>query len=137
MKRLVIDASVILKTLLKEDPNVYKTFETLLKKAIKGEINLLSSKLLAIEVANGLRFSLQDKKASLNIYKDFLNLPIKTIVLTRVQKEESLRIAYDLGSSVYDSSYHILAKAQRAVFLTGDGVYFKKANILGDIEFLG
>ena len=137
MNRYVIDASIILTSLLKEDPEVEAKFKSMLKKAQSKELILLSLKLLAIEVGNGLRFSVTDRVEALRTFKDFLSIPIKSLVLTKSQVMEAVDISYELGTTVYDTSYHVLAKAQNATFLTCDEDYYKKAKNLGDIDYLG
>ena len=137
MKYFVIDASVVLKALLKESDTVIKKFTKILKEAQNGQAVLLSSKFLAIEIANGLRFTVKDKEEALKIFKDFMRLPIKTLVLTSSQKEKALLTSYDLGTTVYDTSYHVLSKSYDAVFLTSDKSYYDKAKELGQIEFIG
>jgi len=109
----------------------------MLKKAQSKELILLSLKLLAIEVGNGLRFSVKDRAEALRTFKDFMSIPIKSLVLTKSQVMEAVYISYELGTTVYDTSYHVLAKAQNATFLTCDEDYYKKAKNLGDIDYLG
>lgn len=136
MRKYVIDASVVLKALLNENKRVELSFARFLEKAAHGTIEILSSKLLLLEVANGMRFSLANKELALRIYKDFLKLPIKFLGLTKSQIKKSLNFSYNLNSSVYDTSYHILAKAHGATFLTCDKEYFEKAKEYGDIDYL-
>jgi len=137
MKSYVIDASVVATSLLRSKATVAVIFQGLLEKAERGDIALLSSKLLLIEVANALRFGVKEKDKSLVIYKDFLDLPIQTLNLSKSLLELSLKISYELGASVYDTSYHVLAKAHRATFLTCDDSYVRKAKQMGSIEHIG
>ena len=136
MKSFVVDASVVLKTILNESDVVVNKFSKILEDARDKKVSLSSSKLLDLEVGNGLRFALKDKNEAVNAFRIFCHLPIKTLVLTDVQKENAISTSIDLGTTVYDTSYHILAKAKNAVFLTCDEEYFKKAKELGDIEFI-
>lgn len=136
MKIYVIDASVILKVFLNESTSVIDEFSIILKKTQEKKISLLSSKMLNIEVANGLRFSVKDQVEAIKTFKDFLALPIKTFVITKLQNEKTIKLSYELGTTVYDTSYHVLAKAHNAIFLTCDEEYYKKAKALGDIELI-
>ena len=136
MNVYVVDASIVLQTSLNESESVKIFFGKLLKDAEQDKIILISSKLLPIEVANGLRYGIKDKEELIDTFRDFLKTPIKTLVLTNVQKEKTLEIAFDLGTTVYDTSYHVLAKAHNAVFLTCDQEYYKRAKELGDIELI-
>ncbi|MFH1863901.1 MAG: type II toxin-antitoxin system VapC family toxin [bacterium] len=136
MTKYVIDASVVVKSLLNEDENVKTRFVDLLKKAQNKKIDLISSKLLIIEVSNGFRFGIKDVKECLDVFKDFLTIPITIVSLTNNQLRESIEMSYKLGTTVYDTSYHVLAKANSAIFLTCDKEYYKKAKSSGEIELL-
>ncbi len=135
MKKYVIDASIVLKSLLSKDSNVAKKFEKLLTEVKEGQAEVISHSLINLEVANGLRFTLKDKELALEIFKTFQQLPHRVPNLTKAQHEKILDLSYHHGTTVYDTSYHILAKSHGATFLTSDKEYFKKANKLGSIEF--
>lgn len=136
MKKTVIDASVILCFLLDEKQSLSAQIETLLKKAQKGKIEILSSFLLPLEVGNGLRFSLKDPILSNEVFQRFLSLPIRYINLSKVQLQKALELSYKYSTTFYDCSYHVLAQIQNAQFLTCDNEYFEKAEELGSIELL-
>ena len=102
-----------------------------------GKVELLSQKLLTLEVANGFRFGTSEVSEALKYFNVFLKLPIKYFSPTETQQRKVIEVSYDLGTTVYDTSYHILAKAHNAIFLTCDEDYYKKAKDLGDINFLG
>ena len=136
MKRKVVtDASVILSYILEENPGMIKRFEKLLNDVREEKVEILSHHLVSLEVANGLRFKLtKDGNLAREIFKTFLQLPFKLVPLTKVQQEKALSLSLEIGTTVYDTSYHILAKSHGATFLTADREYFKKAKILDDIE---
>jgi len=136
MTSYLIDASVVLKSILNEDTSVSKKFEELLKEVASGKTQILSQKFLITEVANGVRYGEKDKTAGLQYLKVFLELPIKYLTLSKNHYETILETSYDIETTVYDTSYHILAKAQGAIFLTCDDDYYKKAKSLGDIELI-
>lgn len=135
MRVLLIDASLVATALLEENKKVEKLFKELLVWAEKKKILLISSKFLSLEVANALRFTIKDKDKCLQIMKDFSVLPIRTFVLSKVHLQLSIKTSFELGTTVYDTSYHIMAKAYGATFITCDEEYFNKAELLGDIEF--
>ena len=137
MKWYLIDASVILKSILNEDTSVSKKFEELLENVVSGKIEIVSQKFLITEVANGIRFREKDKNLGLKYLEAFLQLPIKYLTLSKNQYKKVLQLSYEFGTTVYDTSYHILSKACSATFLTCDEEYYKKAKSLGDIEFVG
>lgn len=136
MKVFVVDASVVAKAILAENTSVESFFQKLLEKALQKEILLLSLKFLLVEVANALRFTIRDPEKSTAVFKDFLALPIKTVVPLKSTYTLALRLSYELGTSVYDTLYHVLAQSYGATFLTCDEGYFKKAKKLGDIEYI-
>ena len=136
MRRHFIDASVILKTILKESDSVARKVGGILKLASSGKTEILSQKLLAIEVANGFRYGTKEVSESLEYFKVFLKLPIKYVISTKTQLKKVIETSFELDTTVYDTSYHILAKAHNAVFLTCDEDYYKKAKVLGDVELL-
>ncbi len=134
MKKYVIDASIVLKSLLSEDLTVAAKLEKILNEIKAGGAEILSHDLINIEVANGLRFTLKDKGVAIETYQKFLRLPLKIISLTKAQQEKTLDLSYDFHTTVYDTSYHILAKSHGAIFLTSDADYFKKAKTLKGVE---
>ncbi len=134
--KYVVDASFVVKSILKSDTTVENRLRDLLQQPKNKKIELISSKLLNIEIANALRFSIKDPKQSVSVFNDFMRLPLKTYILTKSQLKETISKSYELGTTVYDTSYHILAKAFNAKFLTCDEKYYIKAKILGDIELI-
>ncbi|SRR3990172_5139130 len=136
MKRYVVDASVILVGLLESRKSLVESVRDIFSSATAGEIELISSKFLIMEVANGIRFNERDVAKAQKFFKGFLDLHIRLISLSKTSQKESLFLSYKLGTTVYDTSYHVLAKAQSATFLTCDEEYYKKAKGLGDIELL-
>lgn len=137
MGKYVIDASVVLSYLLSEDKNIEKQVKNLLIKTQEEETELYSSKLLKLEVGNGLRFSLTDKNLAEKTYQSFLKLPIKYACISEVVYIKTLSVAFKYNTSFYDASYHLLAKTLKAQFLTCDKKYYKKAKSLGGIELVG
>lgn len=136
MNTFLIDASLVLKSILNENPSVAIKFEELTKKALDGSVQIISNKLIVAEVANGIRYSERDSKLAQKYLDAFLALPIKFLTLSKVQYKKILTTSYELDATVYDTSYHVLAKAHNALFLTCDEKYYKKGKILGDIELV-
>lgn len=137
MNTYILDASVVVRYLLSSSEEVAKRLPLLLRGVKDSKFKLYSSFLLSLEVCNSLRFSLVDKQKLETVLSKLFKLPIKYLKLTNAQLSEAASLSYDLGTTVYDTSYHILAKAHNAIFLTCDEDYYKKAKNLGDIEFIG
>lgn len=137
MKIYILDASVVLNFLLREDSLTEKKFINLLQKAKSKKIKLYSSYLLPLEVGNGLRYTLTDEELAQEALEKFLNLPIEFFVFKPLHYGKIIELSYQLKTSFYDTSYHFLAKLLKGTFLTADNQYFKKAQRLGNIEFFG
>jgi|SRR3989339_1225139 len=137
MKRYVIDASVVLVGILESRKGLVEKTRSLFLMAKEDGCELISSQFLKIEVSNGIRFNERDVDKANRLLNGFFNLPINFVSLSKSLYEQSLSSSYKLGTTVYDTSYHILAKAQGATFLTCDEEYYKKAKSIGDIELLG
>ncbi|MEK7497450.1 MAG: type II toxin-antitoxin system VapC family toxin [Patescibacteria group bacterium] len=132
MPNLVLDASFLVRALTDGNSEACARLKTIFNKKNK----VFSSPILPLEVANALRFSLTDSNVAKAIFAEFLELPIKVINLNDQQKKKIIDISYKTKTTVYDTSYHVLAKSQGATFLTCDVDYYKKAETLGDIELL-
>ena len=137
MKTIVVDASIILRFLLENHPPIVEVVSTLLRDAKKKKVVLLSTTLLPLEVGNGLRFTLKDQPLADEMFEKFQKLPIEIIALTPIQIRKSFSLSYVCGTTVYDTSYHVLAIARTATYLTADEEYFRKAKQLKHIEYIG
>jgi predicted nucleic acid-binding protein len=137
MKIIVLDASIVLRFLLKEDDEIERTFSELLRGTKKKKIILVSNTFLQIEVANGLRFGIKDSTFAEKLLSVFLQLPITYVEFTQAQIQKALYISYKCKTTVYDASYHVLAISRNARLLTADREYFKKAHHIGNIDYLG
>lgn len=136
MKNYILDASVILTFLLGKNPSVGRKFIRIFKQVESGKAKLYSSHLLPLEVGNGLRFSLSEKKLADEALGKFSNLPIELSVFSSPQLLKILELSYLFKTSFYDASYHFLAKLLTGTFLTCDSRYFRKAKEFGHIELL-
>lgn len=136
MKKYILDASVVLAVILESGEGLVEKVKDVFKASVKGKVKLSSSHFLKLEVANGIRFNEKDEAKAQKLYEGFFGLPIKFIDFNESLYKQSLQTAYDLGTTVYDTSYHILAKSQNAVFLTCDEKYYQKAKDLGGIELI-
>jgi len=90
--------------------------------------------LLPFEVANALRFNIKDPTLAIKTYEVFSRLPIDITPLSAGQLGEALVASYRFATTLYDTSYHLLAKLMGATFITCDREYFKKADSWGSIE---
>lgn len=135
-KGVVLDASVILVFLIGSNKRIKHDFVKILNQAREEKLVLYSHKLLSLEVANGLRYSLTDQNLANEALDKFLALPIKYISLTQTQHKKSFELAWETKTSVYDASYHVLALALGVEFVTCDEKYYKRVSSLGHIKLL-
>lgn len=133
MKKVIIDASFVLRALLTPKSNIAEIFRNIFKEQKKRKIKVYSTSFLPYEVANGLRFSLKDQKLAEEIFSKFNQLEIEYFSLNSRQIQKTLSLSYNFGATVYDTSYHILAKLLEGEFYTCDKEYFLKAEKEGNI----
>ena len=122
MKRLVIDASVVLKWYLTDEEYGEKALN-LLTKYISNELDFLAPSLLEYEVVNGLiiaqkRGRIKEEKILLAI-DGFMDLNIKLKDLSQLYP----RVLYYCkiyNRSVYDASYLATAESEGIAMITGD-----------------
>ncbi len=136
MENCVMDASVLIASLRKENPSIYNRFLELLQKQSLGKLKIFIPNLAFYEIANGLRFSISDQKMFEEIYRNFINWPIKTFNVTPDLIVEATEVAYKIKTTVYDAIYHVLAKYLDGIFYTCDLKYYQTAKKIGNIELL-
>ncbi|PIQ69970.1 hypothetical protein COS55_02950 [Candidatus Shapirobacteria bacterium CG03_land_8_20_14_0_80_40_19] len=136
MKNYIVDASFVVKALLSEKSSVVEQFEKILKEQENKKAKVCSYSLLPIEVANALRFSLKDKEAVEEAFEKFSLLDIECLTLNISQIKSALQWSHELGTTVYDTAYHSLAKLLDGDFYTCDREYFQKAGKEGNIVLI-
>lgn len=122
-KKAVIDASVLLASLLEDEPTHLEARE-LLRLALlpSAKVELLSTTLLPYELASGLwqavrrgRLTAEDAEEILQKY-EFFEIPLAPVRPTAV-----LSLVKRLGyPSAYDVAYLALAEAEKAPLVTAD-----------------
>lgn len=132
----VIDASVVLTALLHKSGKVDEYFRSVLYQKKKDKVQIYSSPFILLEIANGLRFTLDDVAVSEEILGRFKMLPIDYFAVSDQHIQEALRKSYHYDTTVYDSIYHVIAKLLNGTLLTCDRHYFIKAKDWGNIKLL-
>lgn len=136
MKIYTVDASFILGVILEEGSEVVDVFSGIFDEVIRKKAIVYSSQLLPIEVANVIRYKFKDSDKGTEIYEKFCALPLCYFNLGNSQIKQALTLAYSVGESVYDSSYHLVSKIQGGELLTCDKKYFLKAKTFGNIRYI-
>ena len=120
MDRLVIDASVVIASLLPDEPYRDASLR-ILKEFLSGNLELLAVPLLRFEITNALwkaisrsRTKLSDAQAALREFEAF-NLPE-----CDVAPQEILITAHTYGRSAYDAAYLALADSEQVPLVTAD-----------------
>jgi len=140
LKRIVIDASVVLKWYLMDEEYSQKAIN-LLKKYVSNELDILAPSLLEYEVINGLlvakkRGGIQEEKI-LSAIDGFISLKIKLKNLSLFYPK--VLYYYKIyNRSVYDASYLAMADEESISLVTADERLYnmvrKDLKWLGDIQ---
>lgn len=120
MDRLIVDASVLIASLLPDEP--YRAAAlNVLTRFLSDNLELLTLPLLRYEVTNALwkalaagRVKLEDAEEALREFEAF-NIPERD-----VSSVEILKLAQTYGRSAYDSAYLALAQAEQVPLITAD-----------------
>ncbi len=133
MKNIIIDASFVLGALLSSEGKAADVFRKIFNEQESKKTKIYSTSFLPLETANGLRFSLKDQNLTEEIFSKFALLKIEYFTLNNQQVQNVLSMSYNFSTTVYDTTYHFLAKLLRGEFYTCDGEYFQKAEKEGNI----
>jgi len=118
--RLVIDASVLIASLLPDEPYRAASLR-ILKEFLSGNLELFAVPLLRFEITNAIwkaisrgRTKLSDAQAALREFEAF-NLPE-----CEVATQEILSTAHTSNRSAYDAAYLTLAESEQIPLVTAD-----------------
>lgn len=116
---LVIDSSVIIKWLSRDNEQYLDIADRILREAQNESVILIAPELAKYEVGNVLLFSkhLAPDQAEIALTQ-FYNLPIQFIAESKEFAQETFAQAYDSGITYYDASFMSLAKQYDAVLVT-------------------
>jgi predicted nucleic acid-binding protein len=140
LKRVVLDASVVLKWYLYDEKDSQKA-TGLLHQYISGELDILAPSLLEYEVVNGLfiaqkRGRIKEEKI-LTAIEGFIDLEIELKNLSHFYS----KVIYYCGMyrrSVYDASYLATADVEGITMITSDeGLYHSIKKDLKWVKWLG
>ena len=120
VNRLVVDASVVIASLLPDEPYRDAALHVLTE-FLSDTLELLTVPLLRYEVANAVwkalktnRVKLGDAREALKEFEAF-NIPESV-----VSSVEALELAHTYDRSAYDSAYLALAQAGQTLLITAD-----------------
>lgn len=140
MKRIVIDASVVLRWYLADETHIKASIE-IMEGYVFQELNILAPNLLEYEVLNGLYIAGKkgriDPKLLIMAVEGFFDLGIEIKdISSSFQKILHFSEVYDI--TVYDSSYLSLASKEGIELVTADEkLYNKIKKELSWVKWLG
>lgn len=124
--KVVLDASVILKTVLPDEkPEEVELALDLFQKYTDQKIEIFVPSFWVYEIGNTLSIKLSKDKAVLG-FKFLLAQDLKTFYFTKKQLLEIVEFSSSHKVSFYDAAYHLLAYFTDSVFITADKKYFQK-----------
>ncbi len=134
-RRVVIDASLVMKTFIKEDGSDF--VDEMIKLNKMQKLALVAPAFLVYELMNALAKKWHNKARARFALDKFDKTGISLIDY----QYGFLRRGVDQACSeklisLYDSAYHALAKEMDAVFLTADRKYFELMKNQGSIELV-
>lgn len=139
MKRLIIDASVVLKWYLADEEDGGQAL-SLLEKYVAGKLNLMAPFLLEYEVANGLNIAKKkgriDEKEVIKALDGFVNLDIELRPLSSTYAK-ALHYCNLYNITAYDASYVALAENERVPLVTADKKLYNSLKKITWVNWLG
>lgn len=137
MKNVVVDASVLLRdTMTRLSAGDANRFAGLLRAIDAGQACGYVLTLTAFEINNAARYEFDTTAQVKNVYQKFLNLPLQEFEMTGALHQRTIELAFQLGTTIYDTSYHVAALALGGEFWTCDAKYYAKAQSQGSIVLL-
>ncbi len=135
MKTLILDASVLAKTFVKED-NSEKAME-LIDGYLKGEYSIIISELTIWEILNALKYhnafpnEMLSKVGEALYYYGFkiINLNLELI-------QKTIEIALENNITIYDATYLALTELHKGEFITADKKLYEKLHNKHPIKLL-
>lgn len=136
MKIYVLDASVIVSVILKENKEATKLVNGIKTEIKNNKAKIVVPSFLLLELSNALRFRIVNKDKAADAFLSFFKIQVSLENFTVEQVKEIQGKAYEMGTTVYDTSYHYLAKMLDGTFTTCDRNYFAKAKLWGNIKLI-
>ncbi len=133
--KLVVDASVVVKWYVEEEYS---------EKALKifddysdGKLDLLSVQLMPFEVLNSLRFNPEMGVRDLEkVGESLARAQIALFPILDGLYIDSVRIAIEYGTTIYDSTYLALAKSTDCNLCTADEKFVKRIEPAENLKLL-
>lgn len=129
-KPLVIDSSVAVKWVNKQNEDYTAQADKILKDVQNDKAYLLMPELAKYEVGNALLHKEMPLQHAMGSVATYYSIPIQFIPQDQVQAQSAMQIAYENKVTYYDASFMALAKEQNADLIT-DNPKHQQKNIKG------
>jgi predicted nucleic acid-binding protein len=130
MKTYIIDASVLISSLMGEKLEIRRQFGKLF---VDKKFKIMSIPLVRLEFANGLRFLGCSQEQAVEAFGKMVDLPISIFDIKPPHVLEAMKQAFGTKTTVYDCAYHYAAILLNGIFVTCDKAYYRKAKGLKHI----
>ncbi len=119
MKTLVVDTSVFIKWLNKNNEQALDSADKILQDVKTGQAELVVPELIKYEIGNVLLKGKQltPDQAYISLGTAY-SLPVTFVTESEQQANETYSLAHNLGVSYYDASFMSLAKQYNAILVT-------------------
>lgn len=127
MENLVVDSSVVIKWLHRQDESFVGQADRLLQRALSGEVSLMVPELVKYEVGNVMAVAKRLTHSQLAEALDlFYCLPLFFFSETLTLSKRSGQIAQSLKITYYDATFLALAERERAGLVTANPNHQRK-----------
>lgn len=133
MRKFVIDSSILVKFVSKENEENLDKAETILQDLKNGRIQLLTSSLALFEISNALWKKKINPRTAVKGLKIFFKLPIKIIETDFSTASAAYKISHKYKITFYDSIFIALAFRKNCPLITANPKHqgkFKKVKII-------
>ncbi len=125
-KPLVIDSSVAVKWLNKQNESFIDQADKILKDVQKEKTYLIMPELAKYEIGNALLYKSMPLQNTLGSLATFYDIPIQFVAQDKEQAQVAIQIAHKQQLTFYDASFMALAKEQKATLITDNPKHQKK-----------
>lgn len=133
---VVVDASVIFKWFIKEEPDFEIAFKLFQDHISKKEVIIVPS-ILFYEIANALVTKSQINQREIDVYLNKLEQSqIQIVEFDFNQIKQTAKLAKQYKVAVYDAAYAVLARNKKCKLITADKKFVQQVN-LSFVEYLG
>lgn len=126
MRPLVIDSSVAVKWLNKQDESNIDQADKVLEDVQNGKVRLLMPELAKYEVGNALLYKDMQLQQALGSLATYHSIPIQFLPQDPQQGQVTMQMAHENKVTFYDASFMALAKEQKAELITDNPKHQKK-----------